>query len=149
MPLFLHLFFFIQYTFIHHSFINIRWVPSPFNHAYRRQGWFKRELSSRRLSGFTRTIYLFYFLIYGIKVLKINMCAKCGKILGKFSARARKFMFSVMSPFNVRDALANRCGFVANVRMWCTYDVLDVCTNRRTKRCLHYIHIKSLQKVCS
>ncbi len=58
-----------------------------------------------------------FLLIFGIKVLQINLCAKCGKILGKFSARARELMFSVMSPFCVRVALANRCCFVANVRM--------------------------------
>jgi hypothetical protein len=58
-----------------------------------------------------------FLLIFGIKVLQINLCAKCGKILGKFSARARELMFSVMSPFCVRVSLANRCCFVANVRM--------------------------------
>ncbi len=81
------------------------------------QCWFTREPYSRRLTGFTRTIYLLYLLIYGIKVLQINLCAKCGKIMGKLCARARRLMFSVMSTFKARDALANRCGFVANVRM--------------------------------
>jgi hypothetical protein len=43
MPLFLNLFFFIQYrryihTIIHSSFINIRWGPSPYLHSCRLSG---------------------------------------------------------------------------------------------------------------
>jgi hypothetical protein len=54
MPLFLHLFIFIQQihsdTFIHHSFINIRWGPSPYLHSCRLSGWNLHGVPSRDLN---------------------------------------------------------------------------------------------------
>ncbi len=48
MPLYLHLFIFYTIdTFIHHSFVNIRWGPSPYLHSCRLSVWNLNGVPSR------------------------------------------------------------------------------------------------------